>query len=997
MKRATVLCITGILILSTIGLLFIEDEVQGEESRAITNDSKWLIVPLGDELTLHGIHTFSEGVIIDGTLNVAPYDGTSGTGKLTIKAPSITVNGFIDASGRGYGGGGGGGGGAQNYIGTGGTGGSNGNGGNGGDGHSLYSGGGGGGSNNGQGGSGYNSGGNGDGDGGGNGGNSPSYNWEAYGGQGFGSGGGGGAGGYIGVGNYSGGGGSGGGGTDGASGTSGIASTNNAIRKGGDGGNGAGPYGGKGGEGKTYSNGGGNGDYGRFGVYVYSHKNPDGNGDKSTDTNVDLGSGGGGGAGSADSDGGGGGGGGAGGGAIILNAANYLNITGSVLAKGAQRGQGGYDDGGYGGGGAGGGISLSGYDLNIDDGVVNVRGGDSSGSGTVKLFYHRFSNSGSIEYGGSYGRYYSDRINEKPMAVIFTYSNTVNIDEDIKFYAHTSHDPDEDQITSYYYDFGDNTTLGWTNDDLASHSYEFPGDYEVTLKVKDTYGDESDPTTIVIHVNYPPTAKLTAEPISGEVNELITFSAANSFDMDGEASEYYFDYGDNTNSGWIKDSTSYHIYSNIGAYYVHLKVIDNDEAMSENTAYVRIDISVGEGIEPPPDEEEVSDKTTISYSKYYISGDQIYISEETDIALRPPQDVLNAILHYKIDGGSEKEYQEMFQLGQISEGKHIISYWSTSENWTEPQQSKNITYDVSNPSLSINYPENGAMIMNSSIDVTWAGSDYYSGIKTFNIRLDDGSWTELKSNKYTLTRISDGEHIIYVKAEDNLVHNIIQDIIIKLDLSSPELTILSPTDGMRVEPGSTVQVSWMVLDKGSGLMEIMLSIDGIDQIINADADTYTLTELSEGTHIVILKAKDKAGNTAATSVAFTVSEMEKEAEKEKDEDNYLLWVALIIMAIALILVALTFIVMTKPKRKEVQETPKPQPEKQPQAPEVSQPSQTSQQPAVTKPKSVQQVAQQPQSEIPQQPPKVPQLPQPTQPLKLVENRSVDELKKDTSP
>ena len=51
-----------------------------------------------------------EHVNIVGTLTVPPFDGTSG-GTLRIEAKSITVNGIIDLTGKGYGGGGGGGGG----------------------------------------------------------------------------------------------------------------------------------------------------------------------------------------------------------------------------------------------------------------------------------------------------------------------------------------------------------------------------------------------------------------------------------------------------------------------------------------------------------------------------------------------------------------------------------------------------------------------------------------------------------------------------------------------------------------------------------------------------------------------------------------------------------------------------------------------------------------------------------------------------------------------
>ncbi|MCK5562103.1 MAG: PKD domain-containing protein, partial [Thermoplasmata archaeon] len=661
-----------------------------------------------------------------------------------------------------------------------------------------------------------------------------------------------------------------------------------------------------------------------------------------------------------------------------------------------------------------------------------------------------------------------------------------------------------------YFDFGDNTTSGWMWGLKISHSYEFSGDYIVELKVRDSFDAESDPITTLIHVNYPPTAQLTAEPVAGKVNELITFSVGNSEDIDGEIAEYYINFGDKQVSGWINDSMAYHMYTNVGAYYVYLIVRDNNIAISENNEYVRIDITeegtpiagkppvavlnvdsnttytsvnmmfdasssydedgkvteyyfdfgdgeisgwlltpktyhafsmagsydvylyvkdntnsisytsieiqvelnqpptpvflsepqyignsvflmwtqntdddfyayevhaslisnftpnlntlrniitdqptpqctlenvikgylyrvrvidtggytadsnivptLGEGVAPPS--EEVSDKTTITFSMSYISGSNTFISEETYIILRAPQDFPNAMIYYNIDNLGDNEYQGMFQLGQTSEGEHTLIYWSTAENWTETKQYKTIIYDASSPNLIITNPQDGSMIMNSSVEVFWDGSDN-CGIKTYYIRLDDGNWIEAKENKYTLTKISDGEHIIYVKAEDNLGHSTIQTVKIKLDLSPPEVTLLSPTDGMQIETGNDIEVSWIASDKDAGIKEILLSIDGIQHSISVDSDSYTISNPSEGTHVIVLKVKDNAGNINAASTSFMVAE--KEAAAEDEDDDLAVWGMFIIMIIILILIALIFIKTLKPKRQEPEKAGEPEP------------------------------------------------------------------------
>jgi len=354
-----------------------------------------------------------EGVAPTDARVTSPQDGW-----LSIHANTITVNGTVTASGRGYGGGGGGGGGGGS-VGLRGRGGASGLGGNGGNGEGSITGGGGGGSPGGVGGTaGEGPGGNGTMLGGGSGGTgcggargrnggdgavgevggtgatavsgSPGAggvgelerggasgvsgcdNWTGGGGGGYGGGGSGGTQ-WDGPGVEAGGGGGGGtGGAGGAQGSNGLA--------------GAGPFGGGGGAAAVA---GGAGGYGAAA----------GNGDTSTDRSLRLG-GGGGGGGAGGSQEAGGGGGGAGGGYVVLYAAERLVIgaTGRVVANGAGGGGGSRDNGGNstsaaGGAGAGGAVLLEGRVVEVQGTLgtrVSARGGGGASvanGGTIKVFY----------------------------------------------------------------------------------------------------------------------------------------------------------------------------------------------------------------------------------------------------------------------------------------------------------------------------------------------------------------------------------------------------------------------------------------------------------------------------------------------------------------------------------------------------------------------------------------------------------------------------------
>ncbi len=66
-------------------------------------------------------------------------------------------------------------------------------------------------------------------------------------------------------------------------------------------------------------------------------------------------------------------------------------------------------------------------------------------------------------------------------------------------------------------------------------------------------------------------AILSAHPLTVNISEDITFDASGS---SGPISEYYFDYGDGENSGWVSTPTVFHTFAQDGKYTIKLKVRD---------------------------------------------------------------------------------------------------------------------------------------------------------------------------------------------------------------------------------------------------------------------------------------------------------------------------------------------------------------------------------------------------------------------------------------
>lgn len=144
-------------------------------------------------------------------------------------------------------------------------------------------------------------------------------------------------------------------------------------------------------------------------------------------------------------------------------------------------------------------------------------------------------------------------------------------------------------IVNYTWDFGD-AEFGYGK--VTTHSYMDDGNYKVKLIVMDNW-DGTDVHEIDIQVlNRVPEAILDVDLTEVNTHEVVSFNAEDSLDLDGEVLEYYLDFGDGSNSGWIQTPTASHTYSDgTNLYTVKLSVKDDDGAVNENTAEVKITVN----------------------------------------------------------------------------------------------------------------------------------------------------------------------------------------------------------------------------------------------------------------------------------------------------------------------------------------------------------------------------------------------------------------------
>jgi PKD repeat protein/KaiC/GvpD/RAD55 family RecA-like ATPase len=161
--------------------------------------------------------------------------------------------------------------------------------------------------------------------------------------------------------------------------------------------------------------------------------------------------------------------------------------------------------------------------------------------------------------------------NRPPIALFTESAEIVDTHEVIYLNASLSYDLDG-SIVSYFWDFGDgiNATGKTTN-----HFFTDNGTYILTLTVTDDDSATGTTNSIKTVKNKPPLVVFTKSTETAYTAQTITFNASDSYDSDGTITDYFWDFGDGTNSTGIVVN---HPYADNGNYTVTLRVTDDDGA-----------------------------------------------------------------------------------------------------------------------------------------------------------------------------------------------------------------------------------------------------------------------------------------------------------------------------------------------------------------------------------------------------------------------------------
>ena len=204
----------------------------------------------------------------------------------------------------------------------------------------------------------------------------------------------------------------------------------------------------------------------------------------------------------------------------------------------------------------------------------------------------------------------------------------------------------------------------------------------------------------------------------------------------------------------------------------------------------------------------------------------------------------------------------------LANGSWVILVRAIPKSGRVLESSVSILVDNERPTVTILFPENNTIMRERSVTISWRGSDNFSGIDHYEIRIDEASWINVGLNtSYTFNDLSYGNHSVRVKVVDKALNVNVSMILITIDFIAPRLMITQPHNNSYISSNS-VSVKWECEEDNLDHFEVI--IDNTTRYDLGRNTSIILKNLSDGIHTVGVYAYDKAGNQNSTVVNFII-------------------------------------------------------------------------------------------------------------------------------
>ncbi len=238
----------------------------------------------------------------------------------------------------------------------------------------------------------------------------------------------------------------------------------------------------------------------------------------------------------------------------------------------------------------------------------------------------------------------------------------------------------------------------------------------------------------------------------------------------------------------------------------------------------------------------------------------------------------------------------------LSEGEHGITLHLSDAQGATAVLTTTISVLAQNtaPSCSITAPTSGEKLLATDLNIATASivdqeSDASTLLVQWSSDIDgDLGTSNINSNGETsiaLSELSYGLHELSVLAEDSQGTSCLDSVFVQI-LAKPIVHILAPATNTEHSIFASIAFSGEVFDEDSDLSQLNIiwesSLDGILQTMSPDANgLFSFSQsLSEGNHVITLRAEDGDALYDETSISLTVQDCSDTWYQDFDGDGF---------------------------------------------------------------------------------------------------------------
>ena len=228
---------------------------------------------------------------------------------------------------------------------------------------------------------------------------------------------------------------------------------------------------------------------------------------------------------------------------------------------------------------------------------------------------------------------------------------------------------------------------------------------------------------------------------------------------------------------------------------------------------------------------------------------------------------------YRIDTGSWTTYATPFDVS--TDGSHLVEFYSV-DNASNVGSTNSTAFkiDATPPSGTIDIQSGADYANRTDVNLTVQASDANSGVEQFRLSNDGvtwGSWESWQNLSDSLSwnlPISDGLKTVFLQITDNASNVATLNDTITLDTTPPAVSF-ELSNGAEMT-SSSATINWSANDT-NGIDQFEYSLDGAAFVPCGLATHVDLSDLTDGTHNLTIRAIDVAGNAAEGALLFKVT------------------------------------------------------------------------------------------------------------------------------